>query len=404
MTNVCLCLKLHIPALPTEKTFTDADGNRMHFGDERTKKHVRGIYMRNLLPFFEVLRSTYFHSNKKFRVGLSISGISLMLLEKYAPGALEDLIYWEKMKCLEILSEPWSHSIVSFFDMNTLQSQIKIHDKAVYSVFGKTPKIFINHSPAYLLKFVEKVRSLGKKAVLTNINQTQVDGFKKLMLYKNPDSIPLLLINHKMSRMIQRMDKSPFFKSGSDFSRRLILKFNNTEAESKPVILVYNIASVNARFLLSPVLSWKSFLIKLVADPDTLFTAPSEMIKQNKFFTTDDHISDKTFSESLLPDQWTTNGYQNDAFTKMLHLNLLMQTENRSNIIEEWNLLQDMDHLSYMNDNFDNKKADGYHFNPFTYPKKAYTNYIAVLNKMLNQVENIDNKIKRQAIKTRDAK
>lgn len=401
-TNVCLCLKLHIPALPNEKTLPNADENSMCFSEERTKKHVRGIYMRNLLPLFAVLRSTYYHSNKNFRVGLSISGISLMLLEKYVPGVIEDLIYWEKMECLEILSEPWSHSIVSYFDMNTLQSQIKMHDKAVQSVFGKTPEIFINHSPAYLLKFIDKVTSLGKKAVFTNINQMQEDGFKERLLNKNPDSIPLLPINHKISQMVQRIDRSPFFKSTSDFSEHLIRKFKNTVTENKPVILVYNIATVDEHFLLSPVISWKSFLLKLIADSDILFNAPSEIIKNKPSFASENHLSDKAVSSSMLPDKWTSNGYQNEAFSKMLHLNLLMQTENRNTIIEEWNLLQDMDHLSYMNDKFSEKKANGYHFNPFSSQKEAYTKYITVLNNMVNEVGNVHDKIKLQTMKTRE--
>ena len=97
---------------------------------------------------------------------------------KYAPDAVHQLVNLEENRYIEILSEPLSHSIVAYTDKKSLIRQIELHDKLIYSVFGKIPELFIIHSPIYLQQLLSAISSLGKKGIFSNLNQINEDSFR----------------------------------------------------------------------------------------------------------------------------------------------------------------------------------------------------------------------------------
>ncbi len=389
MINICLCVKLHIPAIQAKYRFSDVHANHAYFNESQMEEHVRSVYLKNLLPFFKAIRNIHFETDKKFKIGFSISGITLMLFEKYVPEALEQIRLLEKTNCVEILSELWSHSIVAYFDMKTLRKQIDMHDKAVQSVIGKTPDIFIVHSPAYLHHFAHEVSALGKKAIFTNLNMIQNKEYKKLLAGNNHDGeiAPMLPINYKISNMLQKIDLEPFLKASTILSRRMISRFKKSVPQNIPAILIYDPTFINGMFPLSRVLSWKTVIFELIKDPEIAFSSPSEAVSYVKPSVKSQRFDNKFSYFSKLNDKWIKNIYQKDIFEKQLRVNMLMQTDNRSNLEEQWNMLQDMDHLFYMNSIFNNSSSMKNHFNPFQRNKEAFINYSNVLHDILNSLE-----------------
>ncbi len=383
MVKICLCIKVHIPVFHSYYRFSDLKQDHRYFNENEVQHRVKKVCKESLSPFLESVRSVNFQGKEKFKAGISISGITIMLLKKYAPEILEQLIQLEKKNVIEILSEPWSHSILPYFDSRSLIRQVGLHDKQVHSVFGKIPKVFIIHSPLYLPYLLKTISLLDKKAVFTNLNQIEnsdleslVEGEKNFL-----GQFPVLPVNYKLSHLLQKTDRNPFLKSNAEFPFRVIRKFNKSGAGNSPVVVVRNVALVNDQFHLSRKLAWKNLFSNLLKEPGVVFLTPSEAAGE-RYHTNADRqkLSPGLLKQSKIPDLWLKEPLQKEAFAKQMQINTLMHMENRESLVKDWDLAQDMQHLYFINSKFEDEDYRKYHFNPFNNPESAYLNYMNVLN------------------------
>ncbi len=387
MIKICLIVKIHIPAIQTNYRFSDINHDHRYYNDSEVEKHVRKIYTENLLPFLESTGTATIHSAKKIKTGISISGITLTLLQKYAPDAVDQLINLEQNSHIEILSEPLSHSIVAYTDKKSLTRQIDLHDKLIWSLFGKIPELFIIHSPVYLQQLLSTISSMGKKGIFSNLNQINEDSFRKLVLAKTKDEkmAPVIPINYKLSELLQKIDFNPFLKSTTEFSRYVVKRFKNTVPDNNPVNVVYNPAATKSLYPLSRAVTWKRVLSDLLADNGIIFVSPSESFKSNSVAVAGNNLMNNIIYRSKLSDEWLKNKFQKAAFEKQLRVNTLIQTETRKNMEKEWNILQDMEYLYYMNRKFDKQNSE-FNISPFPTAEEAYINYMNVLDDFLDRL------------------
>ncbi len=391
MTNVCFCLKIHIPAIQVQyNKLYNVKRNRSYYNEQITEDYVKLVYRRNILPFFATVNKLHLQTNKKVKFGLSISGISLALLQKYAPEAVELMQNLEHSGCLEILSEPWSHSIVPYFNKKTFIQQVKQHDDSVHSIFGKVPEIFIVHSPEYLLFYPHATRLLNKKAIFTNFNQINNSAlYKEIIPKKLTDTISPSIwpINHDLSRTLQEIDFYPFVNSPSSFIEMFNQKFGNSIKNSTPLILVFNVTSANTKFLMSRSVLFKKIAENLLTNPLVNFQLPSLFAHNNKDFLIENNLFPKIRNSAKLSNVWLTDINQNKIFRKLLRINTLMLFETNHDLAQQWDMIQDMNNLYYMNYSFNDKKFAKFHTNPYTNPEKAFNNYSNILTDFLNRLE-----------------
>ena len=389
MIKVSLFIKIHIPAIQAGYRFSDIRENHRYFDEITVAEHVRNVYKNNLSPFLAGLRSVYYQSNAKFKAGISISGISLTLLQKHAPKAIEELAELEKRDCIEFLSEPWSHSLLPYFDEQELTNQVDMHDKAMYALFGKTPEIFVVHSPVFKPTISETVSSLGKKAMFTNLNPLSDESFKKMVLKEKEESMsmPVLPINHKLSRMLQKIDFNPFMKSTADFSRRVVNRFKSSVNDSNPVVVMYNITSAKGPFRLSRAVTWKRVLMDLLTDHGVFFISPSKTIKSYTPFVNKNNLFRNVIYRSRITNKWIWNKLQKEAFDKQLKINSVMKSAKNPAFKKEWDILQDMEYLYYMDNHFNKQEFSDNHYNPFPNTNLAFINYINVLNDFWDRLQ-----------------
>lgn len=393
MIKICLCVKIHIPAVQANYRFSDIRENHRYFDENTVAEHVQHIYKNNLSPFFSGLRSVYYQSNAKFKAGVSVSGISLTLLQKYAPKAIEELAQLRKRNCIEFLSEPWSHSLLPYFDEQELSRQVDLHDKAMYALFDKKPELFVVHSPVFRPNIPELISSLGKNAVFMNLNPLDEDGYKKMILKNqaNSSSMPVLPINHKLSRMLQKIDLNPFMKSTSNFSKRIVNRFKSSVNDSNPVNVMYDITSAKGPFRLSRAVTWKRVLMDLLADPGVSFISPEKAVSSYTPSVNNNNLFRNVIHRSRITNKWLRNKLQKEAFDKQLRINSAMKTGKHEAFQKEWDILQDMEYLYYMDNHFNKKEFAENHYNPFPNTNLAFINYINVLNDFQDRLQ--DNKI-----------
>jgi len=73
-------------------------------------------------------------------------------------------------------------------------------------------------------------------------------------------------------------------------------------------------------------------------------------------------------------------------FEKQLRINTLMYDEPGKELIKEWDILQDMENLFYMNERFKKNRFARHHFNLFDNPDTAFYSYMNVLDSFMNKL------------------
>ena len=391
MVKICLCIKIHIPAFHSNYKFSDVKENHRYYNKKEVQSFVQRFSEESLAPFLEWMRRLNSMGKEKIKVGISISGVSLVLLNKYSPNVIEQLIQLERNNTIEILSEPWSHSIVPYFDSRSLIRQVGLHDKQVYSIFGKIPKVFIIHSPQYLPYLLKTISLLGKNAVFTNLNHIEKNTELKDFVDREnsiPNQFPVLPVNYKLSRLLQKTDKRPYLKSNLEFSMRILRRFKNSASFYNPIIMVREFALINDQFRISRKIAWKNLFQNILNETDVVFLTPSEAAQQFDPAINLDKMNTKFLKQSKKPNLWLDNPLQKEAFIKQLQINTLMHMEKRESLVWDWDLAQDMQHLYFMNSKFEDATYRKVHFNPFSDPESAYVNYINVLNDFLHRLNN----------------
>lgn len=385
--NICLCAEIHIPAIPLNYRFLDINHRHNYFEEDQVKEYVNKVCNENVLPFFETFKNIFYRFEGRFKIAIALSGITLTLLRKYAPGVVNQFGEMLRGGCIEFLSVPWSHAILPFADQKMLAQQIHLHDEAINSAFGKLPEVFFSYAPIPSSQLVKNVFSSGKKAVFAFANQF---GNQFIETSSRPDRFSkrgIYFINYLYSRLLREIDLMVSHKSVENVTSAVIRKIKKNHPYLNPMIILCQPASVSLPFQLNRAKIWEEVMVNLLADNDIQFLLPSELINKYNQFIPDDHKQPNLWRQFILPNFWLKNKLQKEAFNKQLCLNAHIHNDIGDEILNDWNFLVDMEYLYYMNMHFTEKKFTENHFSPFSSPYTAYINYMNILDDMEGRLQ-----------------
>jgi len=389
MKRICLCLEIHIShILPHQKTYTrNGENNNDHIIHE--EKTVKKVASENLLPFFQFIQKINSFSDEKITVGISVSGIALTLLQKYAPEVITRLSALKKSNYIEFFSETWSHSAVACFNPHSFRRQIQLHDRLMKSFFGEVPRILFIHSPNYPNDLLDHVSLTGKRAVFMNSNHLDQETFQKYASAdtNSDDQLLVIPVNYALSQLIQDLDFNLLQHKIPYFASRIIQQFKNHAYENYPAIVNCNLTREKCFFHLSRSVTWEEVIRRILNDNEIGFISPSEMLeKKNHCGLNKDNISD-ILLHSKKNDVWLNNVYQKKTFEKQLAIDALLRSQTKNSLLKEWDHFQDMEYLYFMNDKFATKQYAINHFNPFPDPYAAHKTYMETLNNSSDKIQ-----------------
>jgi len=389
MKRFCFCAEIHIPTiLPRHKTYTrDGENDSRHL--RREEQTVKKIASENILPFFQFVQKINSVSEKKFKTGISISGIALTLLQKYAPEVIARLSSLKQNGYIELFSETWSNSAVSGFNKNSFRRQVQQHDRLMQSYFGEVPQLLYVNSPVYPDDFIDNLSGLNKKAVFINSNMLNESIFQKFfgVRIKTDGEVLVFPINYAMSKLMQELDFNLLQQKTPYYSRGVIRRLKKQGFDNFPSVINFNLTREKCFFHLSRSLTWEKLFKEMLADSDTEFISPAETLDAKNTEGLKETDFSEILSRATLFDVWMKNNYQVEAFKQQLNIDARLNAVNSGALFREWDILQDMDHLYYMDDKFAGKRFATRHFNPFRGPAAAYENYMEILNKFSDKIQ-----------------
>ena len=389
MKTICLYFELHQIIHLKRYRFFDIGTDHYYFDDYANETGITNIANNSYIPSLKALIEMSRENKGYFKVALSLSGVGLEQLERYAPNVIDLLHELNETGCLEFLAEPYSHGLSSLApngEEGFIEETKRLSDK-IHQLFGQRPKVFRNSSMIYDDEIGSVVAGMGFKGILT-------EGAQHILGWKSPHFLYHCSLNPDLKVMLRD------FKLSDDIS----LRFSNKSWESYPLMAdkyidwiaamdekdgIYNIfmelcALGMYQPLSSNILEFLKALPACAKKRGITFSTPSEIIHSHKSVSAIDvpypmsWMDEERDVSSLLG-----NVMQREAFDKLYSIGERVRLSNDKHIRQDWDYLQASNNFRFMS-----TKKNGVAIDRGIYesPYDAFTNYMNILGDFMSRV------------------
>ncbi|MDW8288604.1 MAG: hypothetical protein RMJ89_11090, partial [Flammeovirgaceae bacterium] len=234
MIDICLNFYVHQPYRLREFSFHEIGSSKKmdYFLEKETRKMVRLLAEKCYLPANFMLKRAFVRQEKKFKIGLAISGTALEHFEKYEPLVISSFKELVQTNCVELLATPYYGSLSSVFSEDEFLAQVRLQMQKIEELFKQKPKILLNTALIFNNQVGRLCRLLGLKGVIA-------EGVQPILNQQNPnhvflsrgfDSTLCLLRNQPLSSWLvyHAVEEKPEF-SVLKFEQLLRQEPRNTE-------------------------------------------------------------------------------------------------------------------------------------------------------------------------------
>lgn len=207
-TSVAWHLRFHQPYHVKQYTIFDAAHDHQYFNDEGNGAlHNRQMFLqatdasyRPLLT--HVQRALETHAG--FRLSLSVSGSFLEQAEAWAPDIIETLQTIVMTGRVELLAEPYHHSLAFLYSASEFERQVALHKTYLQRLFQVVPKVFCNTEMVYSDALANWAERRGYVGVVADGHESVLGWRSANHMYQaaGTKQLKLLLRNQQLSNDI----------------------------------------------------------------------------------------------------------------------------------------------------------------------------------------------------------
>jgi len=389
MKNICLYFEIHQIIHLKRFRFFDIGTDHYYYDDYANETSITNIAENSYLPALKTLIEMARNSDGAFKVALSLSGVGLEQLERYAPQVIDLLQELAQTGCCEFIAEPYSHGLASLAPNGeqSFREEVKRQVEKINQLFGQKPKVFRNSSLIYDDEIGGLVADMGFKGVLT-------EGAKHILGWKSPHYLYHCAINPNLKVLMRD------YKLSDDIS----LRFSNSSWEAYPLMAdkyidwiaqspeddgVFNIFMELCALgiyqpLSSNILEFLKNLPAAAKERGIGFQTPSEVIKTHKSVSAIDVPYPMSWNDEERDIScWLGNVMQREAFNKLYSIGERVILSNDKHLRQDWDYLQASNNLRFMTTKNNAVSMDrGIYESPYD----AFTNYMNILGDFLQRV------------------
>ncbi len=386
MKNLAIYFQLHQPYRLRRYRFFDI-GNAHYYNDDYMNEDI----------FQRIANSSYKPANKlfldllreypDFKLNYIISGLVIEQMEYYAPDLIDGFRALVDTGRVEILVEPYAHSVASLYDMVEFKAQVKMQRHKLKELFGIDAKVFCNTELIYNEDIAKAIEELGFDGVLTE-GAKHILGWKSPnYLYSSPNAsrLKLLLRNAYLSDIIVK-DFSNYSSPNYPVTADRILSEVSSLSEGEDIINLYmpyeTLGVMHNRS--TGIFDFFAALPRIAKDVNIGFANASDIIKSfDAVSTITVNYPISTSGEEKGVNEWNGNILQQGALKKLKEWGDRVRAVPNGGILQDWIYLQAADHFYYMN----TINNGGGIYSPYTSPYDAFNNYMNVLSDLLIRIE-----------------
>ena len=389
MKTICLYFEIHQIIHLKRYRFFDIGTDHYYIDDYANDTSITNIAQNSYIPALNTLIDMARKNQGEFKLALSLSGVGLEQLERYAPQVIDLLQELAGTGCVEFIAEPYSHGLASLAPNaeQSFRDEVKRQVEKINQLFGQKPKIFRNSSLIYDDEIGSMVADMGFKGVLT-------EGAKHILGWKSPHYLYHCALNPNLKVLTRD------YKLSDDIS----LRFSNSSWEAYPLMAdkymdwiaqspeedgVFNIFMELCALgiyqpLSSNILDFISNLPAAAKERGIGFQTPSEVIKTHKSVSAIEVPYPMSWTdEERDVSCWLGNVMQREAFNKLYSIGERVILSNDKHIRQDWDYLQASNNFRFMTTKNNAVSMDrGIYESPYD----AFTNYMNILGDFLQRV------------------
>jgi len=389
MKTICLYFEIHQITHLKRYRFFDIGTDHYYYDDYANETSIANIAENSYIPALTTLIRMARESEGAFKVALSLSGVGLEQLERYAPQVIDLLQELNETGCCEFIAEPYSHGLAALAPNGeqSFREEVKRQVDKINQLFGKKPKVFRNSSLIYDDEIGGLVADMGFKGILT-------EGAKHILGWKSPHYLYHCALNPNLKVFTRD------YKLSDDIS----LRFSNPSWEAYPLMAdkymdwiaqspeedgVFNIFMELCALgiyqpLSSHILDFIANLPAAAKERGIGFQTPSEVIKTHKSVSAVDVPYPMSWTDEERDIScWLGNVMQREAFDKLYSIGERVLICQDKHIRQDWDYLQASNNFRFMTTKNNAVSMDrGIYESPYD----AFTNYMNILGDFMQRV------------------
>ena len=389
MKTICLYFEIHQIIHLKRYRFFDIGTDHYYYDDYANDTSISNIAENSYIQALKTLIEMARKSEGAFKVALSLSGVGLEQLERYAPQVIDLLQELAQTGCCEFIAEPYSHGLASLAPNGeqSFRDEVKRQVNMINQLFGQKPKVFRNSSLIYDDEIGGLVADMGFKGVLT-------EGAKHILGWKSPHYLYHCALNPNLKVLMRD------YKLSDDIS----LRFSNPSWEAYPLMAdkyidwiaqspeddgVFNIFMELCALgiyqpLSSNILEFIKNLPEAAKNRGIGFQTPCEVIKTHKSVSAIDVPYPMSWNDEERDIScWLGNVMQREAFNKLYSIGERVILSNDKHLRQDWDYLQASNNFRFMTTKNNAVSMDrGIYESPYD----AFTNYMNILGDFLQRV------------------
>lgn len=384
MKTICLCFQIHQPFRLKRYRFFNIGGDHYYYDDFANEDIIQRIAEASYTPANQLLLDMIKENEGRFKVSFSISGTAIEQLIIYAPEVLDSLRELSKTGCVEFLTEPYAHSLVSLASPEEFRAQVAEHSKRIEEIFEQTPKIFCNTELIFSDEIASEVYRMGYKGMI-------VEGAKRTLGWKSPNYIyqaasqPKLKLIPRNARFSNDVSNRFSNYAWSEYpltAEKYINWIASTPEAEETVTIFMNYDTLGTgQSKGTGIFDFFRALPRFANEKGIEFSTPSRILRDHKPVATMSSLDPRScIGEEKDISPWLGNILQSEAFDKLYELKDRVALSGIRRLKQDWLYLQSSDHFYYMN------TKEPLPFSPYTDPYEAFSNYMNVLSDFKERV------------------
>lgn len=394
MRSICFYFQVHQPFRLRTYRFFEMGQDHYYYDDYQNRHNIRELAKKCYLPANNAMMELIEKHGNNFRISYSISGTTLELFERYAPEVIESFRQLIETKNVELVAEPYSHSLTGLRNKDEFVRQINQHTKTIKEMFGVVPKTFCNTELIYSDDLGVDVAELGFTAMLT-------EGAKHILGWKSPNYLYCNTLNPNLKVLMRNVP----------MSEDIELRFGDTSWDNWPLTAEKFTHWLHRIEKEQPILNlffpyevfgeyqdrntgifefMKALPEHVLNNTDYLFRTPQDIIKSVESASSVNVLYPISwFDEERDTTAWLGNEMQHEAINSLYNISNEIVNCNDEAIKNDWNNLQSVDNLAYMSTKWvtgisNIRMRNNYY--PSAYD--AFINYMNILSDIMIRVEN----------------
>ena len=384
MKNISFCFQMHAPYRLKRYRFFEIGQDHYYYDDMQTEENISWLVQTSYMPLCKTVQEMIQFSHGKFHCAFSVSGILLDMFQQYAPEMIDILRELAQTKCIEFVCTPYAYSLAAEYNKSDFEEQLRRHAAQIHELFAQKPVTVFNTELLYSDEIGDRLLSLGYKTVMT-------EGAKHILSWKSPNylynsavspKLKLMLRNTALSDELSFHFSDPAWKNYPLDAEKYAEQLSQLPQDEQIVNIWVGAETFGIRQVReSGIFEFLKALPFYALEREISFLTPQEAAKKLQAADTIPIPYPVTWTgEAKDLAAYNGNDLQQEAIQKLYAVAERVRLCQDKRLKSDWLILQDVNHLRYMN-HIDHPGSN------YESAYDAFTNYMNVLSDFLQLVD-----------------